>query len=300
MAFLIKEKLFGWNWFKSLFLILAGTFIMAVAFVYFISPYKLAPGGTYGIAIIIHHLMGWPTGFVALALDIPLLFIGLKVLGPRFGWKTVVGIISLSQFVNLLSWIQGDEALVQNDPLLSSIFGGVILGAGLGLVLRSRATTGGSDIIAMILSKYTKLPLGQLLIYVDSTIVLLGLVAFKRWEIPLYSWIVIFITGRVIDIVVEGISYNKSLFVISDKHEEIRNKLIQDLHRGGTFLKAEGMYNGEEKKVIFTVLTRRELSIIKHYISSIDPDAFVSVSDTHEILGEGFKSLRKSVEQENI
>ncbi|MFO7879413.1 MAG: YitT family protein [Bacteroidota bacterium] len=300
MAFITKEKLFSWVWFRSLFLILLGTFLMAVAFVYFISPYKLAPGGTYGIAIIIHHLLGWQTGFVALAIDIPLLLIGLKVLGPRFGWKTIVGIIALSQFVNLLMWIQGDVALVPDDALLSSIFGGVILGAGLGLVLRSRATTGGSDIIAMILSKYTRLPLGQLLIYVDSVIVLFGLVAFKSWEIPLYSWIVIFITGKVIDVVVEGISYNKSLIIISDKHEEIKEKLLNDLRRGGTYLKAEGMYNGKEKKVIFTVLTRRELSILKDYINGIDPHAFLSVSDTHEILGEGFKSLKKSVEQDAI
>ncbi|MFO7790759.1 MAG: YitT family protein [Bacteroidota bacterium] len=300
MAFLTKEKLFSWSWFKSLFLILAGTFIMAVAFVYFISPYKLAPGGTYGVAIIIHHLMGWPTGFVALVIDIPLLIIGLKILGPRFGWKTVVGIVALSQFVNLLMIFQGDEALVPDDPLLSSIFGGVILGAGLGLVLRARATTGGSDIIAMVISKYTKLPLGQLLISIDSVIVLLGLVAFKQWEIPLYSWIVIFITGRVIDIVVEGISYNKSLMIISDKAEEISEKLVKDMHRGGTFLRAEGMYHGKDKKVIFTVLTRRELSILKHYVNSIDPNAFMSVSDTNEILGEGFKSLQKSIEKENV
>jgi len=300
MAFITKEKLFSWNWFKYLFLILAGTFAMAVAFVYFISPYKLAPGGTYGIAIVLHHLFGWQTGFVALAIDIPLLVIGLKVLGPRFGWKTVVGIVALSQFVNLLSWIQGDVALVPDDALLSSIFWGVILGAGLGLVLRARATTGGSDIIAMILSKYTRLPLGQLLIAVDSVIVLISLVAFNSWEIPLYSWIVIFITGKVIDIVVEGISYNKSLIIISDKHEEIRDKLINDMRRGGTFLKAEGMYNGKDKKVVFTVFTRRELSILKDYINRIDPNAFLSVSETHEILGQGFKSLQKSVEQDQV
>lgn len=300
MSFTSKEKLFSWPWFKALFLILAGTFIMAVAFVYFISPYKLAPGGTYGIAIVLHHLFHWPTGFVALAIDIPLLLIGLKVLGPRFGWKTVVGVISLSQFVNLLSWIQGDVALVQDDPLLSSIFGGVILGAGLGLVLRAKATTGGSDIVAMILSKYTRLPMGQLLIYIDSAIVLVGLVAFSAWEIPLYSWIVIFITGKVIDLVVDGISYDKSLLIVSDKHDEIRDKLINDLKRGGTFLNAEGMYQGKKKKVIFTVVNRRELAILKDYIHKIDPKAFLTVTEAREILGEGFKSLQSSIEKDNL
>jgi uncharacterized membrane-anchored protein YitT (DUF2179 family) len=300
MGFTSKEKLFSWQWFKALFLILSGTFIMAVAFVYFISPYKLAPGGTYGIAIVLHHLFHLPTGFIALAIDIPLLLIGLKVLGPRFGWKTVVGVIALSQFVNLLSWIQGDVALVPDDALLSSIFGGVILGAGLGLVLRAKATTGGSDIIAMIISKYTKLPLGQLLIYIDSVIVLVGLAAFSAWEIPLYSWIVIFITGKVIDLVVDGVSYDKSLLIVSEKHNEIRDKLINDLKRGGTFLDAEGMYNGQKKKVIFTVVTRRELALLKDYIHQIDPKAFLTVTEAREILGEGFKSLKSSIEKDNL
>jgi uncharacterized membrane-anchored protein YitT (DUF2179 family) len=300
MGFTSKEKLFSWQWFKALFLILSGTFIMAVAFVYFISPYKLAPGGTYGIAIVLHHLFHLPTGFIALAIDIPLLLIGLKVLGPRFGWKTVVGVIALSQFVNLFSWIQGDVALVPDDALLSSIFGGVILGAGLGLVLRAKATTGGSDIIAMIISKYTKLPLGQLLIYIDSVIVLVGLAAFSAWEIPLYSWIVIFITGKVIDLVVDGVSYDKSLLIVSEKHNEIRDKLINDLKRGGTFLDAEGMYNGQKKKVIFTVVTRRELALLKDYIHQIDPKAFLTVTEAREILGEGFKSLKSSIEKDNL
>ncbi len=300
MGFTSNEKLFSWQWFKALFLILSGTFIMAIAFVYFISPYKLAPGGTYGIAIVLHHLLHWPTGFVALAIDIPLLLIGLKVLGPRFGWKTVVGVIALSQFVNLLMWIQGDVALVPDDALLSSIFGGVILGVGLGLVLRAKATTGGSDIIAMILSKYTRLPMGQLLIYIDSVIVLVGLAAFNAWEIPLYSWIVIFITGKVIDLVVDGVSYDKSLLIVSEKHDEIRDKLINDLKRGGTFLDAEGMYNGKKKKVIFTVVNRRELTILKDYVHQIDPYAFITVNDAREILGEGFKSLKTSIEKDNL
>jgi uncharacterized membrane-anchored protein YitT (DUF2179 family) len=293
MAFLTKEKFLSKDWFIVYSLILVGTFIMAAGFVLFISPYKLAPGGVYGIAIILHHLFDFPIGLTALAMDIPLTLLGIKLLGPRFGIKTIVGFLATSIWVTLLELTYGYEPLVENDALLSTIFGGVLIGVGLGLVFKSRATSGGSDIIAMILAKHTHLSLGQLLIIVDSIIVLIGLAAFGRWEIPLYSWIVIFISGKVIDVVMQGIDYDKTLFIISEKHEEIRNKIIVDLKRGGTFLQGNGMYNGQEKSVIFTVVSRRELAILKDYIEKIDPQAFLTVINASEILGEGFKSLKE-------
>ncbi len=155
----------------------------------------------------------------------------------------------------------------------------------------------GSDIVAMIISKYTKMPLGQLMIYVDSTIVLAGLFAFNDWTIPLYSLIVIYIAGRVVDLVLQGISYDKTLLIISEKHDEIRNKIINDLNRGGTFLKGEGMYNGKEKSIIYTVLNRRELAILQDFINKTDPDAFLTVINANEILGNGFKSLHDKVSE---
>jgi uncharacterized membrane-anchored protein YitT (DUF2179 family) len=170
-----------------------------------------------------------------------------------------------------------------------------MIGFGLGLIFKSKATSGGSDIIAMIIAKYTRLPLGQLLIFIDSAIVLVGLIAFGDWKIPLYSWIVIFVTGKVIDVVLEGISYDKTLFIISDKHPEIRDKIINDLNRGGTLFTGKGMYNYAEKTVIFTVVNRRELAILEDYINTIDPNAFLTVIDANEILGKGFKSLKEKV-----
>jgi len=171
------------------------------------------------------------------------------------------------------------------------------VGFGLGLVFKSRATSGGSDIIAMMIAKRTRMQLGQLMIYVDSTIVLLSLVAFKDWQIPLYSWVVIYITGRAIDLVLEGVDYNKALMIISEKHEDIRQKILVDLERGGTYLNGTGMYTGENKQIIYTIVSRREVAILVEYISTIDPDAFITVMDTHEILGEGFQSLKLKVEQ---
>ncbi|HAG17053.1 MAG TPA: YitT family protein [Bacteroidales bacterium] len=293
MSFVTKEKFLSKDWFIVYSLILTGTFIMAAGFVLFISPYKLAPGGVYGIAIILHHLFGFPIGLTALAMDIPLTIIGIKILGPRFGIKTIVGFLSTSIWVSLLEWLYGYEPLVENDALLSTIFGGVLIGVGLGLVFKSRATSGGSDIVAMIFAKYTHLPLGQLLIIVDSVIVLIGLAAFGKWEIPLYSWIVIFISGKIIDVVLQGIDYEKTLFIISDKHEEIRQKILVDINRGGTILKGHGMFKGDEKSIIFAVVSRRELAILKDFIHRIDPDAFLTVINAHEILGKGFKSIKE-------
>lgn len=296
MPFIQKEKLFSRKWFLNYTMILIGSFILAAGFVLFVTPYKIVPGGVYGISIIIHHLLGTPVGLTALAMDIPLTLIGIKVLGPRFGYKTIVGFLLTAFFVDGLTYLYGSDPLVQDEPLLSSVFGGVFLGTGLGLIFKAKATSGGTDIIAMITSKYTKMPVGQLLIYVDSVVVLAGLLAFQDWKIPLYSLIVIFITGRVIDTILQGVNYDKTLFIISEKHDEIRDKIIHDLHRGGTFIKGEGMYNGKEKTMIFTVVNRRELAMLQEAIHEIDPLAFLTVINANEILGEGFKSLSEKLE----
>jgi uncharacterized membrane-anchored protein YitT (DUF2179 family) len=297
MAFLVKEKIFSKDWFKAYSFILIGAFVMAVGYVLFISPYKFAPGGVYGIAIVLHHLLGWPIGLVGLAMDIPLTLLGIWILGPRFGAKTVVGFVMLSVWISVLEYLYGYEPFVAGQPLLSAIYGGVLVGLGLGLVFKSKATSGGSDIIAMIIAKYTKLPLGQLMIYVDSVIVLIGWVAFKDPLIPLISWVIIFITGKVVDVVLEGINYDKTLFIISEKYEEIQHKIIHDLNRGGTAFKGHGLYNNNEKTILFTVVNRRELAMLQDYIHKIDPDAFLTVINANEVLGHGFKSLKEKVSE---
>ncbi len=306
MAFLQKEKLFSLKWFKEYSLITIGAFILAVGFVYFISPHKIVPGGVYGIAIVVHHLTkgvfsfwpeGIPIGLFGLVLNIPLTIAGIKILGPRFGVKTVVGFVLTSVFMDMITYLRVDgEAPLVQDVLLSCVFGGVLIGFGLGLIFKSRATSGGSDIVAMIIAKYTGMQLGQLMIYVDSVIVLLGLVAFKDWQIPLYSWLVIYITGKAIDITIEGVNYHKALLIISDKHEEIRRKILVDFERGGTYLHGTGMYTNDQKQVIYTVVSRREVTILEQFISQIDPEAFITVMDAREILGEGFQSLKSKAE----
>ncbi len=294
MAFIHKEKFLSRKWLINYSLIIIGAFIMASGFVFFITPYKIVPGGVYGISIVLHHLLGTPVGLIALCFDIPLTILGIKILGPRFGVKTVLGFFATAFFVDGLTWIYGETPLVENDALLSSIFGGVLIGFGLGLIFKAKATSGGSDIVAMIISKYTRLPLGQLMIAVDSTIVLVGLFAFNDWKIPLYSLIVIYVTGRVIDVVLQGVNYDKTLFIVSEKYEEIRHKIIVDLNRGGTYIHGQGMYNNAEKTLIFTVVNRREMMILQDFIHKIDPKAFITAINASEILGNGFKSLNEA------
>jgi uncharacterized membrane-anchored protein YitT (DUF2179 family) len=303
MAFLTKDKIFSKKWIIDYFFIILGSFILAASFVFFVTPHKIIPGGVYGISIVVHYLTagvfsfwpdGIPVGMFALLIDIPLIIIGIKVLGPKFGVKTITGSVLTAVFNDLITWMRpvGNAPLVE-DILLSCIFAGVLAGFGLGLIFKSRASSGGSDIVAMILVKYTHLPIGRLIIYVDSVVVLLGLIAFRDWAIPLYSWIVIYIAGRVIDITMEGTDYNKALIIISKAHKEIKHKLLSDLDRGGTYLRGEGMFTGEDKDVIYTVVSRREVAILREFISNIDPDAFITVMDAKEILGEGFQSLKK-------
>ncbi len=295
MAFIQKDKLFSKRWLINYSLIVIGSFILASGFVLFITPYKIVPGGVYGIAIVLHYLFDVPVGLMALTMDIPLTIIGIRILGPRFGYKTVVGFLLTAFFVDGVTMLYGSGPLVAGEPLLSSIYGGVFIGIGLGLIFKSKATSGGTDIVAMIISKYTKMPVGQLLIYVDSVIVLLGLVFFKDWRIPLYSLIVIFITGQVVDVILQGVNYDKTLFIISDRYQEIRDKIINDLNRGGTFIEGKGMYNGSDKTIIFAVVNRREMAILQEFIHQVDPNAFVTVINANEILGEGFKSLKEKV-----
>ena len=297
MAYLQTEKLFSKKWFLSYSLVVIGAFIMAAGFVYFIAPHKIVPGGVFGISIVLHHLFGLPIGITGLVLNIPLTILGVKILGPRFGVKTIIGFSLTSIFIDSLTMIWGEAPLVADDVLLSSIFGGALVGFGLGLIFKAKATSGGSDIVAMIFAKYTKMPVGQLLIIIDSFVVIIGLIAFRDWRIPLYSWIVIFIAGKVIDLVLEGMSYDKTLFIVTDKYDEIREKIITDLDRGGTMIKAEGMYQGSEKKVIFTNVNRRELAMLQEYINIVDPNAFMTVINANEVLGNGFKSLREKVDQ---
>ena len=297
----IASDYFNRSSLKQYLMVLVGTFLIALAYILFVSPYKFVPGGVYGISIMIHHLTkgsfdmfpdGLPIGVLALLMDIPLTIIGTKILGPKFGLKTVLGFVSMSVFSSVLEYFHGYEPLVADNPLLSAIAGGVLVGIGSGIVFKAHATTGGSDIIAAILAKYTRGPLGLMQIYVDSAIVLLSLAAFHDWSIPLYSWIIIFITGKCIDMVLQGLSVEKALIIITEHPDEIREVILYKMDRGGTFFDGRGMYHNQSRNILFTVLSRRQAELLKDFIREIDPKAFMAILDASEVLGEGFKDLK--------
>lgn len=301
MGFVTKEKLFSKDFFITYAWLLGGCFVFAVGAVMFAEPYGFAPGGTYGLSMVFHHLWGWRTEATALCMDIPLLLLGIYFLGAKFGIKTIICTFAIPGFMWLIHNVYGFDALLEpgiteramlQEPLLSSIFGGIVYGIGIGMIFKSRATSGGSDIIAMILNKYTHISLGTLVIIVDCTITLTTVVAFGDWKLPMYSWIIVFIEGKVIDLIVEGASVHKTLMIVTKEMNTVKEIILSDINRGATILPAVGAYKGESRDIIYTILTRREMMILRHRIREIDPEAFINVIDSREILGRGFKSLK--------
>ncbi len=296
-AYVSKEKPFSKKWFKAYAFILLGSVILTFGYVYFIIPYKILPGGIYGISIILHHQLGLPVGVTALVFNMILLGVGLKILGPRFGVKTFTTLVLIAVFVDVAGYFTGYEPLVEDYALLSAVFGGLLVGLGVGLIFRARASTGGSDVLAMIIGRFSSMQVGQIMIIVDSLVVLLGLAVFGDWKIPLYSWILIFVYGKIVDVVVQGPNYDKTLFIISKKHEEVQKKLVHEMGRRGSFITGEGMFGGKQHKIIFTTVTRREVAILQDFIHDIDPDAFMTVLEANEVLGGGFKSLKDKLDK---
>lgn len=296
-------------------LLIIGSFLFAVGDVMFVNPYLLAPGGTYGLANVFNTLWPWRISFYAICMDIPLLLIGTWILGPRFGVKTVISTILIFAFTwvietlwgynpviheGIIAQADGIQSLVQiphgdnffrPDYFLNTVVAGVIYGIAIGLIFKSGATSGGSDIISMILHKYTKISLGTLVLVVDSCITLTTLIAFKQIRLPIYSIILIAIESKVIDLIVDGIKSYKTAFVVTDRVEEVRHFIIHDMKRGGTVFAGTGLYQGAERQMIYVTLDRTDLIKLKSNLRRLDPAAFVNVIESSEIMGIGFKAL---------
>ncbi|MCK5760022.1 MAG: YitT family protein [Candidatus Delongbacteria bacterium] len=287
-------KSFTKQWYIDMLYIVIGSLIMAAGYVFFVIPYMIVPGGVYGIAIILHHTFGLPTGMTGLVLNIPLVIWGIKELGPKFGWKTILGMTLTSIAIDVLTYFWGDRPLVlENELILSPIFGGLLIGGGLALIFRARATSGGTDIVAQIMNKHTGISMGQLIIMLDIVIVLAGTIIFADIKLALYALITIYVTGKVIDSMTIGLNYKKGALIISEKYQEIADKIKNSLNRGGTYLHGSGMLNNNEKKIIFTAINRRELVALQYYVKEIDPEAFMTILDVRDVRGEGFKSFEE-------
>ena len=308
-------KNFGKEQIWAYFLLILGSFLFAVGDVMFVNPYLLAPGGTYGLSNVLNTVWPWKISYYAICMDIPLLLIGTWILGPRFGVKTVVstiliffftwmietlwgynpviheGILASGEGVHGLVQIPHSDLFFRPDYFLNTVVGGVIYGVAIGLIFRSGATSGGSDIISMILHKYTKISLGTLVMVVDSCITLTTLIAFKQIRLPIYSIILIAIESKIIDLIVDGIKSYKTAFIVTDKVEEVRDYILNDLKRGGTIFAGTGLYQGAERKMIYVTLERVDLVKLKSNLRRLDPASFVNVIESSEIMGLGFKAL---------
>lgn len=276
----------SWKVVREYLFILVGCLITAFGLDMFLVPNKIAAGGVSGIATIVYYVAHLPVGIVMLVINVPLFLAGIKKLGMGFGIRSLVGTIFLSLFVDLLAPIL---PVPTKDPLLASIYGGIIVGIGIGIVFRNKGTTGGTDLAAAIVNNYMRMSVGVVLFVIDASVIVAAGIVFKSAELALYALLTVFLTARVIDIVQEGFGYAKAAVIISEKPAEVAAAILSQLDRGATALHGKGLYTGKEKDVILAVVTRAEISNLKELVHSIDPHAFVILTDVHEVLGEGFK-----------
>lgn len=272
--------------FYNFIVIIIGCFLAAFGTAIFLLPNKLSTGGFAGIGTIMYYLFNIPMGTTILVLNIPFFILGYLKIGLKFILKTIFATILYSELIDLLS---GNINFIQ-DNFLSSIYGGIFVGLGLALVLKGDASTGGSDLIAHLAQKYnSKMKTSSILIILDIAIVTVNLIVFGDIEIGLYSAIAIYIVGKMIDIVFEGINFCKIIYIISDYSKVILEK-INEADLGATGLYGKGAYTQKDKTVIMCVTKRNELMNIKNFAKEIDKNCFIIIADAREVYGLGFKS----------
>lgn len=280
-----------------------GVTVMSLGFVLFTNPYKIIPGGVYGLGRVLHHLIpAVQTGTFGFMLDVPLMILNIIIFGASMGSKTIFAAVISPFIMNGLTSFFGENPAdgtsiistafnFSDNLLVCAVFGGLLIGAGVGLIIRSGATSGGTDIISMIISRFCKMKFSSAMAIVESTIVVVGMLVFRDWKLPLYSLISIYASAKAIDFVLDGATYEKLLFIISDKKEELKHFILHEMSRGGTYIKSSGMYTDTNRDMIFLVVSRKEIAQVKSKIRKIDDKAFVVVVDAHETYGDGFKKF---------
>lgn len=311
----MKQTLYAWA------SIVVGCTILAAGFVFFINPYNIVPGGVYGASIVLHNLFpSIQVGTFGYMFDIPLLILSVLLLGAKLGIRTIVAALLTPLLMNTMSRLvyPTREALESLDPaqllggsmnmtdhlMLTCIIGAVVIGVGTGIVIRSQATTGGSDIVGMLLQKYAHIRFSRAILLVDGAVVCFGLVVIgfglgtasdstqPSWHLSFYSLISIFIISRVIAYMINGAKNDKLIFVISDHElQALHQYILKDLDRTATFIKSSGLYTGKDKEMIFLVVSYQEVQGVKLKIKEADPRAFVVVTDAYDTFGEGWKQL---------
>ncbi len=297
----LNEKLS--KYWKDYLMIVIGSIITAGSINIFLVPYKIAPGGVSGIATVLYYMSKgrFPVGITMLALNVPLFVLGMRFIGKKFVLKTFFGTVLLSVVIDLTepftnafikNFLGEAESLIYpQDILLYALFGGFLMGVGLGLVFKSGATTGGTDLAARIVTHFLPVfTMGEMLLLIDTSVIILAAVAFKSFQLGLYAIVTLFISSKVIDAILEGVNFAKAVFIISDLSEKIASRILTDLDRGVTALDGTGMYTGNNKKVLLCIVNRGQIPMLKSIVKSVDQGAFIILADVREVLGEGFKT----------
>ncbi len=278
---------------KPALLITLASLVYALSFVWCFDPTGIAFGGITGIAQIINKLLpAVPVGVTVIVLNIPLFLLGWRLIGGKLLVSSLYAMAVSSLFIDLLSSLRAWEPM---DPLLSCIFGGLLLGGSLGVIFLQGATTGGTDLAARLLKlRLAWLPMGKLLLAIDLGVIILVALFFRNLNTALYGFIALYISTLAMDGILYGLDTAKVAYIISDRNDEICSAIVHDLDRGVTILQGRGAYTGADKKVLMCAFKQREIAAIKAAVKGIDPDAFLIVCNAHEVLGDGFRQYSKN------
>lgn len=271
-----------------------GCALIAFSLNFFLKPHTIAPGGVTGLAIIIEKIVGLPIDFTNLALNIPLFIVGSIVIGKAFGFKTAYATVILSGFIRFFMIVFGKGAMITQDLLLATIYGGIVLGIGLGIVFRFGGTTGGTDLAGAVLNKYfPAFSIAKIMMILDLMVVTFAGIVDRNIETSLYSVIALYIVVKMADFIVEDLNYAKAFYIICNNPQEVGEKILQELGRGVTALEGKGLYTGNKRDVLLCVVNRVEVVKLKRLVYDIDDKAFIMVTTVNEVLGEGFKEIKK-------
>jgi len=270
---------------KQMGLIAVGCLLYALAYNLFLDPFKISPGGVSGLAMVIGHLTGFPAGVAIILMNIPLIILAYLRMGAGFILNTAIATLLSSTLIDLTAWMPSPV----DDPLLAAVCGGVLIGAGLGFIMRMGATTGGTDIVSrLVQAARPHLKMGQVVMIVDGVIICLSAAVFRDFSLAVYALIGLALCGKVMDSILYGFDFATLTYIISDRPYEIGKALQEQLERGVTYLEGQGGYTMKPKKVIVCAVKRGQVAALRNIIDTMDPNAFLIVTYGHQIFGDGF------------
>lgn len=286
-----KIKLtFSWASLRDYGFIAAGSLLQAVAIRLFLVPANLVSGGVSGISQLINYYTGWPIGLMIFLGNLPLFILGWKFLGGRrFAMRTAFSVLAVSVLTDLLVLVLPQNGLT-DDILLNTLYGGVVSGLGYGLVYRGQGTSGGSDILARILSHWRGISISQSYLATDAIVIFIAGLTFS-WENALYALVLLYISGIAAEAITQGSDVMRTVLVITSKPQDVAKMIMDDLERGVTFLQGRGGYTGQERTILYCVISRSEAAQVKALVKDVDPKAFMVIGHANEVLGEGFRAL---------